>query len=416
MDRVIVYPGSIPLDTDFLSTNRNTMIAIGYLAQSIFGTGTILDGLTCSATMPSSMTVQISPGSICQLSIVDQDPYGSIAANNAPLVKLGINLNTTSFQLNAPITSGQSINYIVQASFLESDAGQVVLPYYNAANPNQPFNGPANSGSAQSTQRVQSVQLQLKPGTPATTGSQLNPAVDVGWVGLYQITVNYGQTAIDTSAIVPLVSAPFIQWKLPQLKPGFGSGTQTFTASGAFVVPAGVTQAEVELWGGGSGTFASVSGLPSGGGSGGGYARKRVVGLTPGQVISVTVGTGGSAGTTSGSSATSGGASSFGQYVSAIGGSLNYLATPTSPQNGATPAGVGIGGDVNFMGSAGQAGALNQGGMGGAAPMGGGQNSGTTGVAGVFPGGGASGAGTGANGTTPYNGAAGASGLVVVRW
>ena len=33
MDRNIVYPGSIPLDTDLLTVNRNTMIALGYLAQ-----------------------------------------------------------------------------------------------------------------------------------------------------------------------------------------------------------------------------------------------------------------------------------------------------------------------------------------------------------------------------------------------
>jgi hypothetical protein len=209
-------------------------------------------------------------------------------------------------------------------------------------------------------------------------------------------------------------------WKLPSLRPGFGSGVATFTASSSFIVPAGVAQVEVEVWGGGAGSYASVSGVSvgsgSGGGSGGGYARKRVTGLTPGQVIAVVVGAGGNGGTVGGAVATSGGTSSFGPYVSATGGSLNYLATVTSPQNGATPGGTGIGGDVNLPGSAGQVAMLNQGGMGGGAPMCGSQNGGTTGVAGVFPGGGAAGAGTGFNSNTPYNGAAGASGLVVVRW
>ena len=49
------------------------------------------------------------------------------------------------------------------------------------------------------------------------------------------------------------------------------------TASGSFIVPAGVTQLEVEVWGGGSGSYASISGVASGtasgGGSGGGYAE-----------------------------------------------------------------------------------------------------------------------------------------------
>ena len=33
MDRNIVYPASIPLDTDILTLNRNTMIGLGYLLQ-----------------------------------------------------------------------------------------------------------------------------------------------------------------------------------------------------------------------------------------------------------------------------------------------------------------------------------------------------------------------------------------------
>ena len=35
MDRILVYPGNIPLDTDILNTNRNSMVALGYLAQAI---------------------------------------------------------------------------------------------------------------------------------------------------------------------------------------------------------------------------------------------------------------------------------------------------------------------------------------------------------------------------------------------
>jgi hypothetical protein len=234
---------------------------------------------------------------------------------------------------------------------------------------------------------------------------------------LYQITVAYGQTGITAANIVAVPSAPFLNWKLPSLHPGFGSGVQSFTSSGTFYVPAGVTQVEVEVWGAGSGSFASVPGLPSGGGSGGGYARKLVTGLTPGQSIAITVGIGGAGGTTSGTPAGAGGTSSFGQLVSATGGSLNYLGSSAVPENGNTPAGVGVGGDVNFGGSAGQAGVYpNQGGLGGGAPMGGAQNSGTFGNPGVFPGGGAAGAGTGANGTTAYNGAAGGGGIVVVRW
>ena len=417
MDRNLVYPGSIPLDTDLLSINRNFMIAVGFLAQAVLGTNTIVDGLACVPTTPASLTVNVGPGSITQLSVVDTLAYGSLPADTMdPLMKMGINLAATSFTLTAPAISGQSVNYLIQAALQESDTNPVVLPYYNAANPAQPYSGPTNSGVAQNTSRIQRVQLQLKPGVPANSGSQFTPPVDNGWVGLYVITVSYGQTTVTVPNIVQVSTAPFVSWKLPALRPGFASGVQTFPSSGNFVVPAGVSQVEVEVWGGGSGSYASTTSASSGGGAGGGYARKRITGLSGGQSIPVTIGSGGAGGATGGALPSGGGTSSFGTFVSATGGSLNQLASAASPQNGATPPGGGINGDVNMKGSAGQAGLLNQGGMGGGAPSGGWQNSGTWGLTGTFPGGGASGAGTGADSATPYSGAPGASGLVVVRW
>lgn len=421
MDRNIIYPASIPLDTDLLSLNRNVMVALGYLAQVILGTTTVVDGLACTATSPASLTINVGPGTISQLDVIDSLPYGSLSADTTdPLLKLGINISSKSFTLSAPTSSGQSISYLIEAAFQEADADPVVIPYYNASLPSQPYSGPGNSGTAQNTCRSQSVELQLKAAAPALSGTQATPPVDDGWVGLYVITVSYGQTAITEADVSPLATAPFVYWKLSSLRPGFGSGVQSLTSSCSFLIPPGVSQVEVELWGGGAGSYASVAGDPlgngSGGGSGGGYARKRITGLTPGQTIPVVVGAGGAGGTTTGSPATAGGTSSFGSYVSATGGGLNYLASVASPQNGATPAGTGVGGDINLVGSAGQAAVSNQGGMGGAAPMGGAQNSGTTGVAGTFPGGGAAGAGTGANSNTAYDGAPGASGLVVVRW
>jgi hypothetical protein len=416
MDRNLVYPGSIPLDSDLLSTNRNIMVAIGYLAQAVLGSQTLVDGLACNPTTPASLAVTIGPGSITQLNVVDALAFGSLPADSEPVVKMGINLAPTSFTVVSPSTSGTSVNYLIQAALQESDTNPVVLPYYNAANPAQPYTGPGNTGVAQNTARIQRVQLQMKAGAAAPTGTQVTPPVDNGWSGLYVITITYGQTAITAANIVTVPTAPFSPFKLPNLRPGFASGVLPITSSGTFVVPSGVTTVEVELWGGGAGSFASSAPIPSGGGSGGGYARKRVSGLVPGQPIPVVVGSGGAAGSTGGAPAGAGGTSSFGTYVSATGGSLNAYATVGSPQNGATPGGIGVGGDVNIAGSAGQAGISNIGGLGGGAPMGATQNSGTIGVAGIFPGGGASGAGTGPSGNAQYYGASGANGLVVVRW
>lgn len=417
MDRNIVYPSSIPLDTDILMLNRNVMVAFGFLAQACLGTNTIVDGLACSATVPASMTVTVGPGSLTMFGSVDTQPYGSLPSDTSDsLLKMGINLSQTQFTLTAPTTAGQSQVYLIEASFLETDINPVVLPYYNANNPAQSFAGPSNSGTAQPTTRAEQVALQLKTGQNANTGSQVAPAADSGWIGLYTVTVSFGQTTITSENINVAPTAPFLQFKLPSLRPGFGSGVQSFQASGNFIVPLGVSQVEVEVWGAGSGSFASEGGTASGGGAGGGYAKKLITGLTPGQSIPVTIGVGGAAGTTAGGAATAGGASNFGPYVSASGGGINPQASTSQPGNGATPPGVGIGGDVNLTGSAGQAGSGTQGGMGGNAPMGGSQNSGTSGNGGIFPGGGASGAGTGSSDSVVYNGASGAGGLIVVRW
>src|SRR4051794_38039990 len=275
MDRNIVYPGAIPLDTDLLSVNRNAMIGLGFLAQAVLGTSAVADGLLCQPTSPASMNMVVGAGSITQLGPIDVLAYGSMLADATDqLVKMGINSSPVTFSVTAPQSVGQSVNYLIEASFQEADGNPVVLPYYNASNPAQSFSGPGNSGTAQNTVRTQRVLLQLKPGVPGNTGSQVTPLTDSGWIGLFQITVAYGQTQVTAANIAALPTAPFLTWKLPSLRPGFGSGIQTFLSSDSFSVPAGVTQVEVEVWGAGAGSFASVPGLPSGGGSGGGYARK----------------------------------------------------------------------------------------------------------------------------------------------
>ena len=186
---------------------------------------------------------------------MDTLAYGSLPADTTdPLVKLGVNLTATSFALAAPATSGQAVNYLIQAALLESDTNPAPLPYYNAANPAQPYSGPNNSGVAQNTCRIQRVQLQLKAGAAANTGSQATPPVDNGWVGLYVIAVSYGQTAIGAANISLLAAAPFLGWKLPALRPGVASGVKTFLTTDTFIVPFNVSQVEVEVWGGGSGS------------------------------------------------------------------------------------------------------------------------------------------------------------------
>jgi hypothetical protein len=405
MDRNIVYPGSIPLDTDMLSLNRNVMFALAALTQATLGPGPFLDGLVCTPAQ-SGLAVEISPGVVASMQSVDGAPYGSLPADTADsIVKMGINIASTSLTLPAPpTTAGQSVAYLIQISFAELDTNPVVLPYYNAANPSQPFSGPNNSLGQQNTLRRQVVQIAAKAGPVSGGGTPSLPPADAGWLGIYTVVVNAGDLSVNPANITPIPTAPALPYKLGQLRPGFGSATAVFTWSGTFTVPDWVSQLEVEVWGGGAGSAASSATNATEGGAGGGYARRRVAGLTPGQQIAVSVGDGGQAGTVSGQSPLPGGTSSFGPYAAATGGDPGGYAS-----------GNGVGGDVNVQGGSATPvfGSQIFGGQGGNGAMGGGMVSttGTNGGNGWFPGGGASGAAAGR-----YNGGQGANGMIVVRW
>ncbi len=415
MDRQIVYAGSIPLDTDLLSVQRNTMTAIGYLAQTVLGTSMIAEGLACLPTSPASLSVNVGPGSLTQLGAVDATPFGALPAQaGQSLVRMGINTGSTSFALTPPAASGQVITYLVEATLAETDGGQVVLPYYNASNPSQPFSGPANSGGAQMTVRRQVVQLAVKPGPAVAAGGQSLPAVDAGWVGLYTVTVASGQQAITAGNIGTLPTAPFLTCKLPQLTPGTHNlAVFQPTTQGSWTVPAGVSVLRLRVWGGG-GAGGNGFGGAGGGGAGGGYAEG-YVGVTAGQTFAVTVGNGGAG------AGTNGGSSSFGNLASASGGSAGASGSPNGGGAGGTVVGAGFGLNLSVPGGAG----------GDAVNLGSNWLSGTGGggfgSAGALPANGASGALLiGRNGAGPGSGASGGvgsgtggqggPGLVLVEW
>ena len=229
MDRQIVYIGAIPQDTDQLQQNKNTMIGLGYLMQAVLGTGTLVDGLSCTPNSPAAMNVLVGPGSIYSLAEVDATAYGSLSADTTDLiVKQGIITSTQTFSTPAPATSGQSVVYLIQASYQEIDGGSTVLPYYNASNPAVAWSGPNNTGQSQNTVRKGVCTIQIKTGVAASTGSQATPAPDAGFTGLYAITVANGQSTVTSGNIQALTTAPFIGTKLPGILTAIQQDTGNF--------------------------------------------------------------------------------------------------------------------------------------------------------------------------------------------
>lgn len=211
MDRQIVYAGAIPLETDLLNTNKYTMIGLAKLASAIMGSSTYVRGLSCTPSSPASMIVNVSAGEIYSLQNVDGTAYSSLAADTThSVLKQGIVMDSTAFTLTAPGTSGYSINYLIQATYNDTDSGATVLPYYNASNPSVAWSGPNNSGTAQNTVRSGVCTLSLKAGVAATTGTQVTPTPDTGFTGLYVVTVAQGATTVTASNISIYANAPFI--------------------------------------------------------------------------------------------------------------------------------------------------------------------------------------------------------------
>ncbi len=414
MDRQFVYPGAIPLDTDLLNLQRNVMVALGALTSATLGSSVVADGLACAATSPSSMNVVVGQGSMTLLTVIDSNAYGSLMANPAPLVKMGVNTGSTTLALSAPTTPGYSVVYLIEGAMAENDTTNGVLGYYNASNPSQPYSGPSGAGTAQPTQRLQSVSLQAKAGVAAATGSQVTPVADSGWTALYVVTVTYGQTSITGANIAQVPGAPFINLKLPQISNIQFNNINNFSNSGTFTVPSGVTQVRVRLVGGGGGGTPGSSTQAGSGGGAGGYSEG-VFGVTPGQAIIVTVGTGGSGQAASSSSGGGwGGASSFGSYCSATGGNGGGLGTNVSPGG---DGGVGTGGQISVKGGIGSdasPGSISWGGLGGTSYFGGGGRAATSAGSeqiGHAPG---SGGGGGYGGAVASG--AGANGLVIVEY
>lgn len=231
MDRQIVYPGAIPLESDVLKPQRFALKGLGAIADAVLGDGPFVDGLDCIPTVPASLAVQILPGSLYLLGTVDVAGYGSLGADAEQTVKQALLAATSSITLTPPGTSGFAQNYLIQAAYLDEDILPEVLAYYNAANPDAPWLGPNNSGDAQPTVRRGRIVISAKAGTAATAGTQTTPAPDPGYVGLYAVVVANGATTLDATTITKLTTAPFIDPKLPAVPKAAQTGKWNYAVA-----------------------------------------------------------------------------------------------------------------------------------------------------------------------------------------
>lgn len=209
----------------------------------------------------------------------------------------------------------------------------------------------------------------------------------------------------------------------------FAQTSQTFTTSGSFTVPTGVTSLKVEVWGGG-GKGASRTTNGNGGGGGGGAYSQSIIAVTPGSNYNYVVGLG--------SATTVPGGDSYFINTSTLlakGGNSTADNSTSGATGGGTSSGIGT---TKYNGGSGAAGSGTYGGGGGssagnasngtsassatgaAAPTGGGaggngrSSTQGDGSSGSIPGGGGGGAYRTSSGTRL--GGSGANGQIIFTW
>lgn len=171
MDRMQVYLGQVPLETDLLYSNKFAMVGLAKLASAVLGTGPLLQALPC--TPGTGLTVSVGAGQVYQLANVDSTAYSSLPADTThQILKQGILLDPVVLACPAPGTAGQSINYLVEVGYQDVDNGALVSQYYNASNPSVPFVGPAGSGSSNYSFRSGVCAVQVKAGRPRRPGAR----------------------------------------------------------------------------------------------------------------------------------------------------------------------------------------------------------------------------------------------------
>ena len=132
----------------------------------------------------------------------------------------------------------------------------------------------------------------------------------------------------------------------------------TFNSSGNWTKLSDVKYVIVWLLGAGGGAGGAKgggnNGSAGGSGSGGGGCIKKIDATSLLAIEVVTIGAGGAGGASTPTTGYNGGTTSFGAHCSATGGEGGYYVIGTDTLGGgATKGGIGVGGDINFRGQAG---------------------------------------------------------------
>ena len=245
----------------------------------------------------------------------------------------------TAWVNGSKLTGTLSVNSILSFSAAAYSTTQILLQWQNPyAATGKPFSGVFINYSSN--------------GYPGTGGTRIytgygNNTTPGGWSAVI-VTMPAMGTTYYFSATAYASGSPSDIWgnTLNAVAATTSRGQKEFTSSGIFTVPAGVRNIDIFVVGGG-GTGAQGQSDSSRSGRGGNSGRTATTlryAVTPGQQFTVTVGSGGPR---SNSSTSAGGATSFGNVISADGGSRPYGPLVDGGGNGGSGGGVSRATDHN---------------------------------------------------------------------
>ncbi|MBR0560326.1 glycine-rich domain-containing protein [Neokomagataea anthophila] len=378
MDRALVYPGSVPMDTDILRVGRYGKAALGTIADMVFGAGvTAASGLACTPS-PDGLFLTIGRGVISASGVMDATNLGGAGAGlPADFSSVTVQYVNAS-DVNVPVLS-TGANFTVYAVCSEQDVDASVLPFYNVDNPLQTQAGPNNTGQALPTRRMAGMSFVVATSMPsAPVGGVV--------VALYTINVPSGVQNLSALHAVPLeVFWPTIpQMATRNLVADVTQSTQFLIANTSLQVPQWATSVELRVIGGGGGgaasTTTSVNGSLSGSGGGAGGDAWGVYAVDPSNSapLVVTIGQGGSSGQTGGTTLMTYQGRVLLQANGGQGGSF-YSPTGSAGGSGGSASGGTVWNQTGSTGADGQCGALVFAGCGGSGPWGGAGRSGSQG-------------------------------------
>ncbi len=202
-------------------------IGVGQFMADVIGQTGVYSNLIVS-TPGGVLTVNVGPtpantvGAIYQYLAEDPNPIGGPGATQLPADNNKVVLQGTSFQngpaigpLTVPGTAGQSQISLIECQVQVTDQNPQLANFINSLG--------ILSSQTVNRDRADIISCQAKAGVAATTGSEVAPTVDAGWVAIGQVDIPQGTTALTSGMITAVTTAKFS---------GFVDKTTNQTAAG----------------------------------------------------------------------------------------------------------------------------------------------------------------------------------------